>query len=81
MSQAVKLVVWGIIIPAAGFSFFGIATMYGYIVLMALLHNFVIREHTPAAYMLTLEAFLIVGYYTVLVCILILGAISVGIGA
>lgn len=68
--EVVKALVFGIILPFIIFKTSGLSWMYGYMVIMAMFYNFVIRESTPAAYLLIIEAMAVVGFYAVLAIIL-----------
>lgn len=68
--EVVKALVFGIILPFVIFKTAGLSWMYGYMVIMAMFYNFVIRESTPAAYLLIIEAMAVVGFYAVLAFIL-----------
>src|SRR3990167_4208651 len=78
--EVVKALVFGIIIPFFIFHTSGLAWMYSYMVIMAMFYNFVIRESTPAAYLLILEGITVVGFYAVLAIILFVGALAAALG-
>lgn len=79
--QAIKTIVWAFIIPIAIYSNFGLASIFGYIVVMAAIHNFIIRQHTVLAFAFVVSGMLIVGYYIVLLFMLIIGALTAIAGA
>lgn len=54
--------------------------MYAYMVLGAMFYNFVLRESTPAAYLLIIEAIAVVGFYAVLALILFMSAALAAFG-
>lgn len=77
--EVVKALVFGIILPFIIFTA-GLSWMYGYMVIMAIFYNFVIRESTPAAYLLIIEAMAVVGSYAVLSIILFVSAALAAFG-
>ncbi len=78
--DAVKALVVGILIPFFIFIFSGVEWMYVYMVMGAMFYNFVLRESTPAAYVLIVEAIAVVGFYAVLAVLLFFGAVLSAFG-
>lgn len=79
--QTIKIIVWGFIIPITIYSNFGLASVYGYIMVMAAFYNYVIREYSPLSFTFVIAGMLIVGYYAVILFIMLFGVIVTAIGA
>ncbi|TDA63595.1 hypothetical protein E0765_07105 [Sulfuricurvum sp. IAE1] len=80
IADVTKAIVLGIVVPFIIFTTSGLAWMYAYMVLGAMFYNFVLRESTPAAYLLIIEAIAVVGFYAVLALILFMSAALAAFG-
>jgi hypothetical protein len=80
IADVAKAIVWGIVVPFIIFKTSELAWMYAYMVFGAMFYSFVLRESTPAAYLLIIEAIAVVGFYAVLALILFFGAALAAFG-
>lgn len=75
----IKAALMGVLFPIAIVLGIGMEWAFGYVVVAAAIYIFVLREETPAAYLLMIEALMIIGWFATLLVISIVGAMMAAI--
>jgi predicted membrane protein len=72
----IKAVLLGILIPMLVVFGFGVEWAFAYTIILAAIYIAVLRQETPAAYLLLVEAVMIIGGYAFLTILTVLAAFA-----